>query len=59
MMHIAKGVTRSSAAPVSIPGGNSNINTDQATDKITIAEMITVSLLQVSVEFTFLFDNTG
>jgi len=59
MIHIAKGVTRSSAAPVSMPGGNPNSNTDHATDNMIIAEKSTIPLLRGFVELFFLSDNIG
>jgi len=57
IIHIAKGVTRRSAAPVAILGGNPKINTDQARSRIIIAEKRTRPLLLYSKLFSLFFDN--
>ena len=56
IMHIAKGVMRSSAAPVSMPGGNPNGNTDHAMNNMITAEKSTKLLLRESTELCSLFD---
>ncbi len=55
-MHIAKGVTRSSAAPVSMPGGNPNISTDHAMSNMLAAEKSTKLLLREFASIFSLFD---
>ena len=57
IMHIAKGVMRSSAAPVDMLGGNPNINTDQAMDNMIIAEKSTRPVLREFSEYFSFFDN--
>jgi len=56
IMHIAKGVTRSSAAQVSMPGGNPNSNTENAMDNMIIAEKSTRPLLREFTELFSVFD---
>jgi hypothetical protein len=56
-MHIAKGVMRSSAAPVSMPGGNPNINTDHAMSNMLAAQKSTKLLLREFSCIFSLFDN--
>ena len=56
MMHIAKGVTIKSAAPVSIPGGNPNIKTDHAINNITAADKRLIHLPGRFIELSFDFN---
>jgi len=59
MIHIANGVMRSNAAPVSIPGGNPNIKTDHAMNNITDADRRTIYLPGRFIEFSFVFVNVA
>lgn len=57
MIHIAKGVIRSNAAPVSMPGGNPNIKTDHAMNNIIAADKRIIHLPGRFTEFSFVFVN--
>jgi len=59
MIHIAKGVIRSSAAPVSMPGGNPNIKTEHAMNNITMADKRMIHLPGRSAVFSFVFNNNS
>ena len=56
MIHIAKGVITSNAAPVSMPGGKPNIKTENARNNITVADKRLIHLPGRFTVFSSVFD---